>query len=216
MVIRVAILSAVSLLLAIPAPSSAQETQQPSDPEADSPSGVVYELPFDRARDDAAPRRRERSDRRRAGSRQRDDRNGGRGEGGGDGDGGPGTEGGTGGGQSGDDSGGGGPAPGRDPTSIRSENNFGSSSQVPGVDDGAGSRDDRDGAAGDRASAEDGELGATSGGGGTDRGGAASPDPASASTAGSSDTIVISLLGLILIVGAGLGVMAGRARRRSA
>lgn len=183
-------------MLAVPAPLSAQETQQPSDPEADSPSGVVYELPFDRARDDAAPRRR-----------QRGERQGSGGTGGG----------GTGGGQSDGGSGGGGPAPGRDPTSIRSENNFGSSSQVPGVDDAAGSGSGgsaggRDGTNDDRASAEDGELGAASG---TDRGGAASPDPAAASTSGPSDGVVILLLGLILVVGAGLGVMAGRARRRS-
>lgn len=207
---RVAILTAVSFLLVVPAPLSAQESQQPSDPEADSPSGVVYELPFDRARDDAAPRRRER----RGGTGRRGDRGGDGGSGGG----------GSGGGQADGESGGGGPVPGRDPTSIRSENNFGSSSEVPGVDDGAeetgdegatGNGTGRDGergaASGDRAAANDEELG----GGEPGAGGAFSPDSTSASTAGSSDSVVISLLGLILIVGAGLGVMAGRARRRS-
>lgn len=189
--------------------ASAQETQQPSDPEADSPSGVVYELPFDRARRDAAPRRREGADRRRrAGSRERSDRDGAPG----DGD--------SGGGQTDGDSGGGGPAPGRDPTSIRSENNFGSSSQVPGVDDGTdtdgGRAGDRgDGGSDDRASADDGEFGGAGPSPEAGAGSFASTDPASESTAGSSDVVVISLLGLILVVGAGLGVMAGRARRRS-
>jgi len=159
-------------MLMLPVGASAQETQQPSDPEADSPSGVVYELPFDRVRRDAAPRRGERNGRRRAGSR-------------GDGGAGGQTDGGS----------GGGPAPGREPTSIRSENNFGSSSEVPGLDD------DADLAAG-------GSLG-------RDGGNGFSRQPTTASTGGPSDAAIISLLGLILIVGGGLGVMAARARRRS-
>jgi len=191
----------------LPVGASAQETQQPSDPEADSPSGVVYELPFDRARRDAAPRRGERNGRRRGGA----DRDGGRGDGGA-------------GGQTDGGSGGGGPAPGREPTSIRSENNFGSSSQVPGLDDGtdlaagAGS-DGRDGGSGSRrqdgASAGTAGAGIPSTGGQTGAGRSPLHDPATASTGGPSEATIISLLGLILIVGGGLGVMAARARRQS-
>lgn len=177
----------------LPVGASAQETQQPSDPEADSPSGVVYELPFDRARRDAAPRRGERNGRKR-----------------GDGGAGGPTDGGS----------GGGPAPGREPTSIRSENNFGSSSQVPGLDDGT------DLAAGGSDGADDGrgfrrENGASTGGGGpgtgvpTGAGGSPLHDPTTASSGGPSDATIVSLLALIVIVGGGLGVMAARARRRS-
>ena len=205
-------------MLMLPVGASAQETQQPSDPEADSPSGVVYELPFDRARRDAAPRRGERNGRRRGGA----DRDGGRGDGGAGGQ----TDGGSGGGPEGQTDGdsGGGPAPGRDPTSIRSENNFGSSSRVPGLDDGtdlaagAGS-DGRDGGSGSRrqdgASAGTAGAGIPSTGGQTGAGRSPLDDPATALTGGPSDATIISLLGLILIVGGGLGVMAARARRRS-
>ena len=195
----------------LPVGASAQETQQPSDPEADSPSGVVYELPFDRARRDAAPRRGERNGRRRGGA----DRDGGRGDGGAGGQ----TDGGSGGGPGGQTDGdsGGGPAPGRDPTSIRSENNFGSSSQVPGLDDAggspAGSRDGDGGAArGERASADDAN-GAPGASGEAGASGSPLTDPASASGGGVADSTIISVLGLLLIVGTGLGVMAGRARR---
>jgi len=172
----------------LPVGASAQETQQPSDPEADSPSGVVYELPFDRARRDAAPRRGERNGRRRAGAPG----DGGRGDGGA-------------GGQT-DEGSGGGPAPGRQPTSIRSENNFFSSSRVPGLVDGT----DLDG-----ASAGTGGGGTPSTGLQTGAGRSPLQDPTTASTGGPSDATIFSLLGLILIVGGGLGVMAARARRRS-
>ena len=193
-------------MLMLPVGASAQETQQPSDPEADSPSGVVYELPLDRARRDSAPRRGERNGRRRGGA----DRDGGRGDGGA-------------GGQTDGGSGGGGPAPGREPTSIRSENNFGSSSEVPGLDDdadlAAGGSDGGDGGSGfrrqDGASTGAGGAGIPSTGGQTGAGGSPLHDPTTASSGGPSDATIVSLLGLILIVGGGLGVMAARARRRS-
>ena len=191
-------------MLMLPVGASAQETQQPSDPEADSPSGVVYELPFDRARRDAAPRRGERNGRRRGGA----DRDGGRGDGGA-------------GGQTDGGSGGGGPAPGREPTSIRSENNFGSSSEVPGLDDdadlAASGSEGRDGGNGFRRQrgSSTGAGGTPSTGGQTRAGGSPLHDPTTASTGGPSDATIISLLSLILIVGGGLGVMAARARRRS-
>ena len=185
----------------LPAPASAQ--QRPSDPEANSPSGVTYELPFDRARRDAAPRSREDGPGRGGGN----SRDRGRAEGDGGGPAGGGV--------------GGGPAPGREPTSIRSDNNFGSSSQVPGVDDAGGSAAGSRGDGGqgaerrERASADD-ATGApsASGDGEASERRSALPDPASVSTDGGvSDSTVISLLALLLIVGTGIGVMAGRARR---
>ena len=107
------IASLLSLILALaPAGAAAQSHAAPSDPDADSPSGVVYELPLDQARKDAAPRK-----------------------GGGKGNGKKGS--------SGNGSSGQGSDPARSDTAIRSENNFGSSSQVPGVS-GGGSEDQDD------------------------------------------------------------------------
>ncbi len=91
-----------------PSPSAAAAQGVPSDPEADSPSGVVYEIPAERARKDAAPKDGD-------GSRRATRRS-----------------------QSGGGSSGGGirrlgRVGGASETSIRSENNFGTSSNVPGA-----------------------------------------------------------------------------------
>ena len=174
---------ALSIAVLLPAGAPAQPSQLPSDPEANSPSGVVYELPVDRGRKDAAPREPARR-------------------------GSPGGEAGT-------------RPDGREPTSIRSENNFGSSSVVPGVDDtdssgadaaGEDSKDKENGAGGGGAGPGSGS-GSSGGPGGGD--GGTSPLFNTASSAGeSSDTLLVwSLLGLIALVGTGLGVFAGRAWR---
>jgi hypothetical protein len=119
----VSLCSLVSVvLMAMPAGATAQSA--PSDPEADSPSGVVYELPVDRARKDAAPKRRSSPG------------GGGNESGGGSPGGGNGGDGSSGG------SGGEGAAAGESELSIRSENNFGTSSKVPGTQRARGA--DRD------------------------------------------------------------------------
>jgi hypothetical protein len=99
-------------LIALPAGASAQSL--PSDPEAGSPSGAIYEIPVERARKDAAPRG--------GGSQPQQDT--------------------TGSGVAPDSGSGSPPASGEasgasdGETSIRSENNFGTSSRVPGAGDG--------------------------------------------------------------------------------
>jgi hypothetical protein len=160
-----AVLSLVSaVLMAVPAGSAAQGV--PSDPEADSPSGVVYEIPVEQARQDAAPKRTRRSD-------------------------GPsGTAGAGSGGSSGSSgSGGGGTSSGADAshtkqTSIRSENNFGTSSKVPGASGGGGR------SLGDLAKS--------------------SVETGAGTTSGPDDGVVFPLVALLLAVGAGIGVVAGR------
>lgn len=124
------------------APSAmAEPAAQRTDPQATSPAGVIYEIPVDSGRRDGAPHRQ-------AGGSSGGGSSTGIGSGGGTGGGGA-----TGGGPTG--SGGGGAAgtggagtggtgagasgsrPGgasaEDPSSIHSENGFGSSSQVPGT-----------------------------------------------------------------------------------
>lgn len=100
-------LSLVALwALAVFAPSSA--AQGSGDPSAGSPAGAVYELPFEKGRRDAAPK--------------------------GDGDagtGGPNSDGSSGGGEASGDEG----AEGANGSLFRTENNFGSSSRVPGSGD---------------------------------------------------------------------------------
>jgi hypothetical protein len=137
----------------------------PSDPEADTPSGTVYQLPLDDARRDAAP---------------------------GDGD-----------------------SSGRDGTAdpessagtdspIRSENYFGSSSSVPGVRDSSNSSGGRarDGDAKTNGEAASGTKSVLA--------------PASSQVEpGPSQSLVISLAGLTVLVGAGLGVAVARSRRAS-
>jgi hypothetical protein len=183
-----------SLILALaPSGAAAQSHAAPSDPEADSPSGAVYELPLDRARKDAAPRR------------------GGRGS--------------SGGGSSGQGSGG---DPAQSDTSIRSENNFGSSSQVPGVSDGEGSNGD-DGGSGAGSGGSGGSGSGGNGSGGDGSGGTGSDDPLAKSRAeelasratgnpigtggGPSNGVVIPLVAGLLLVGAAIGIVAGRRSR---
>jgi hypothetical protein len=193
-------------LIAVPAGASAQA--QPTDPEANSPSGAVYEIPVERARKDAAPRR--------ASSPR-------------DGDGAPGpTDGDSAGGDSaaggsnassGGGSTGGGSSAG-DGTSIRSENNFGTSSQVPGADSGQGSGgrttdgDDTGGGAGARN--DDGPTsGATEeGGGAVEDFAQLAPSSAADGTDGPSDGTVFLLLAALVVVGAAIGVAAGRRNAR--
>jgi cobalamin biosynthesis Mg chelatase CobN len=167
------------------APVAAQAAGLPSDPDAGSPSGTVYELPLDSARRDAAPRPSQgREGRSQTGSR--------------DGD-----------------------ASGDSP--IRSENNFGSSADVPGVD-GSGTAD---GSAGGGSSSGDADGGSSSSdeasAGAADRasagGGAAASGVAGAAAtntedgSGPSTALVVMLLALIVLVGVGLGTAAARARR---
>jgi hypothetical protein len=180
----------VSLILALaPSGAAAQSHAAPSDPEANSPSGAVYELPLDRARKDAAPRR------------------------------------GGGGNRSNGQGSGGDPA--RSDTSIRSENNFGSSSQVPGVSSGEG--DDDGSGAGSGSGGSNGSGGSGSGGSGSGGdGGSESDDPLAKSRAeelasratgtpvapgGPSNGVVIPLVAALLAVGAAIGIVAGRRAR---
>jgi hypothetical protein len=95
-------------VLAVSAAGPAPASAQTGDPEAGSPSGVIYEIPLDNARRDAAPTR------------------------GGDGKGG-GTSGSGGGTTSGSGSGSGVTTANGTVSPIHSENGFGSSSTVPGV-----------------------------------------------------------------------------------
>jgi len=98
---------------------------------------------------------------------------------------------------------------------IRSENNFGSSSQVPGVDDdradagGAtgGSGDGGDGrTAGESPSGEDGTNTAPSAA-------AIGVDPTARSSDGPSWGLIVPLIGILLLLGITAGTLAGRARR---
>lgn len=153
----------------------------PGDPEAGSPSGSVYELPLDSARSDAAP-------------------------------GGGGTtapapaspDSGAGGGSTAEGEGGEG---GEGTSYYRSENNFGSSSEVPGT-----------------AKADNGPSGDGGGGGGAgggSGGGAASSDLTAQNTSAPVDTGntsvagTLALLAAIAALAAGLGALAMRRRSRT-
>jgi hypothetical protein len=139
---------ALALVLALaPAGAGAQNVQR-TDPNADSPAGVIYQIPLDTARRDAAPTS--------STARHRSDRNvdgagsGGSGGAGGSGGsaGGSGSDGGATGATGGSAPGGGGAdraatgsggdstltAGGTEPSSIHSENGFGTSDRIPGVD----------------------------------------------------------------------------------
>jgi hypothetical protein len=128
-----------TLALSTGAVTAMAESQAPQvDPNAQSPAGVIYQIPLDSARRDAAPV---------LPTGRRDDGAGGSiGAGGGSG----GNSGGSGGGSesastgsskdtqgASSDSSGNGPGTPQDPSSIHSENGFGSSSQVPGVSQAA-------------------------------------------------------------------------------
>ena len=131
-------LGIVVVLFGVGGPASAVAATEMTDPQAGSPAGVIYQIPLDTGRRDAAPVLR--------GGRQHSGSSGGvtgttggpggPGAGGLTGGGGSGGNPGSGGG-SGSGGGGSGPNPGggtpSDPSSIHSENGFGSSSRVPGV-----------------------------------------------------------------------------------
>ena len=185
------VIAGLIVLLLVPAGAGAQESQAPaSDPEADSPSGTVYELPLERGRQDAAPRR---SPRRKPPLR------------------------------SGQGSGGG-PV-----SSIRSENQFGSSAQVPGVDYDPAAAGGGQGSSVGGAGAEKGSgPGVVEGAGETARraasiaGGAGETARSAASIAaglpansssGPSWGLIVPLVALLLLLGVTAGALAGRARR---
>jgi hypothetical protein len=169
-------------------PAGAPAQSVPSDPEADSPSGVVYELPVDRARKDAAPKRRSSPG---GGGSQSDGQGGGSPGGGSDGSG-------SGGGSTGE-----GAAAGESELSIRSENNFGTSSNVPGADPARRARKG--------ASDVPGEEDA---GGPIEDLGQLAPSSAAGGSEGPSDGVVFLLLGALVAVGTGIGVVAGRRAAR--
>ena len=105
-------------------PASAVAATEMTDPKAGSPAGVIYQIPLDTGRRDAAPVLQ--------GRRQHDSSSGGvAGTSGGPGAGGSTGGGGVGGGGGSSSNPGGGSA--SNPSSIHSENGFGSASQVPGV-----------------------------------------------------------------------------------
>jgi hypothetical protein len=155
----------ISVLIAL-LPAASALGQDPGDPSAGSPPGVVYQLPFDHGRGDAAPTK---------------------GKGGGDGSAGSGGSADSGAASGSSD----------DVSFYRSENNFGSSSQVPGAS-GAGTGKGGSDAAG------------TSGSGGS---GSSLPTSAGVDSGNTSVPESIGLLALIGAVGAGVAFMAIRARR---
>ena len=176
-----------TLLVAL-VPAASPAVAQTGDPAAGSPSGVIYEIPLDNARLDAAPRRR-----------------GGNGGGsGGDGSG-------DGQGTAGSESQGGTVSP------IRSENGFGSSSTVPGAagiaaKKAASGNDARASGTGGDGTGAQGSGGSS---GNTAAGSAEGiRDAGSASITPSRSRAYVLLL-LALVLAAGLGI-AGRyvARRR--
>ena len=164
-------LSVVSaVVMAVPSVAAGQGA--PSDPEADSPSGVVYEIPAEQGREDAAPKDRTRQSQ----GETRESQPGG------------------------DPSAAGGAAE----TSIRSENNFGTSSNVPG----AGSEDrggsDRGEKGEGRSAGQRGESGSV---------GDVAADAArstAASTEGPSNEIVFPLIVVLVAAGSLIGVVASR------
>jgi hypothetical protein len=142
--------AALALTIGVQTAAAEDQAVQRTDPKAESPAGVIYQIPLDSARREAAPVLH---------SGRRDDGAGGPGAGGagGSGSGSSGQAGGgvgAGGGGAGGSSGGtsghsggnsaalsapaseGGGTP-QDPSSIHSENGFGSSSQVPGLSQAA-------------------------------------------------------------------------------
>jgi hypothetical protein len=152
----------------LPAGASAQSS---SDPEATSPSGTIYEIPLDTARQQAAPRRS----------------------------------------PSGDGEGGSGVQSSQGGSTFRSENNFGSSNEVPGAAGAAqGSDESRPGASSNPSSDPKSRS--------RDQLANASPPPnAAADPAGSggpSAGDVVLLLVLLLAVALATVTLAIRARRR--
>lgn len=211
---RSLIASFAVLVFCVVAPPPVGAQQQRTDPDASSPAGVIYEIPFDTARKDAAPKESRSGanrDRTKKASNNSSATVGAGGPTSGSGDGGTGagmtpasgaTRSGAGGDTSSSGAGGGssagksssnsaatGSAPSNPNvgTSIHSENGFGSSSRVPGV-------------AASTAHADE-------------------PPPsvlqADASSSSSAPGFTYGLLVIMLIVGGWIGLAAGRALRVS-
>lgn len=152
----------------------------PGDPPTGSPSGAIYQLPFEKGRADAAPK-------------------------GGGGTSAPGESGAAGGGSgAGGASGGGGEG---EASLYRSENNFGSSSRVPGNPSAADN-------AGGGGGSETGSAGA---GGGNGAGaiitGAAAGAAHATDSGNTSPAANIALLCVIGLIAGGVGIFAVRANR---
>jgi hypothetical protein len=159
----------------------AQTPSSPSDPPAGSPSGSIYQLPLEEGRQDAAPK----------------------------GSGGTAPPGAPPGG-GGNDGGGSGSAGSEEaPSLYRSENNFGSSSEVPGAPgDGEVPRSDGSGP----GSSGSGSGGSLSGHGGGGTGSAAASPGALTDSGNTSSAANIGLLLLIAALAIGIGVISVRAR----
>jgi hypothetical protein len=159
----------------------AAASKAPGDPATGSPAGAVYELPLERGRAEAAPKGS-------GGTVAPDGEGGGAGESGQGGEAAVGGEAESGGGsgdaaasESGDEEG----------SLYRSENNFGSSSQVPGAPDGAGG-------AGSEGAAD---L-------------ARGREAAQASDSGNTSAATnVALLGAIALIAVGSGVLVRRSGR---
>jgi hypothetical protein len=177
------------VVVLIPGVALAQTNQLPSDPDADSPSGTVYEIPLEKARKDAAPKRSDGDTSVGSGSRGNGSQDGGTGS------------------TSSPDSAAGAGVAGRE-SLYRSENNFGSSSQIPGVDDRRKQA---------RTRSADGSTKATDGTSPTSQERAIANVGATsqAAASGPSNAVVIALLVLLLAVGTIVGVAASRRRRDS-
>jgi hypothetical protein len=130
---RASLIASFALLVVCLAAPPVSAQQQRTDPDASSPAGVIYEIPFDTARKDAAPKKA-RSTKDEPSSDDSSGQTTAAGAAGSSGSGGGGNGDSGGGGGSG---GGSGDAAATDNpnvgTSIHSENGFGSSSMVPGV-----------------------------------------------------------------------------------
>ena len=180
-------------VLAVSAAGPAPASAQTGDPEAGSPSGVIYEIPLDNARRDAAPTRT------------------GGGKGGGTSGSGGGTTSGSG---SGSGSGAGGVTTANGTVSpIHSENGFGSSSAVPGVAAAVAAK--LSGKSGGKKAGSRKSSGSTKTPVMTSPAESLGPPKSATVTATPSKSRAYLLLALALAVAAGIGV-AGRyvARRR--
>ncbi len=185
----------VALLFSASAPAVGHG--QSTDPARGSPPGVIYEIPLDNARRDAAPS----AHRRASGGRSRN--------------GAPGAGGSTTQGTSVPAS----AAGGVTPSSIHSENGFGSSSTVPGVSAGGNGSQSKD----RRSGAGAGAAGGSSGGGSGSAGGNASQaDHASAERLIAPGTAAVTpsksrayLLLLLALAGAVAIGLAGRYMSRN-
>jgi cobalamin biosynthesis Mg chelatase CobN len=167
----------VCLAALMPAAAHGQDPGA-NDPDADSPSGAIYEIPLDSARKDAAPR-------------------------------------------SSPDESAPAPAPTQEPSSIHSENGFGSSSTVPGADEPP--TEDESPTAAKRDRGGHGREGRPddSRSGDSSRGEDQAADErrifesrtASQASAGPSSSRSFLLVALAVLVAVGLGVAARRAAR---